>query len=74
MFLIKGSYIMGFADVLDYVNLVFDAMAFWLIWRARKATTNRERGSVARVRARAMNAIAAAVVVCFVALCIVSFS
>lgn len=37
VFLIKGTYTMGFADVLDYLNLIFEAMAFWLIWQRKAA-------------------------------------
>lgn len=37
VFLIKGSYTLGFADVLDYLNLVFEAMSFWLIWQRKRA-------------------------------------
>lgn len=37
VFLIKGTYTLGFVDVLDYVNLIFDAMAFWLIWQRKRA-------------------------------------
>ena len=31
VFLIKGQYTLGFGDVLDYLNLIFEAMSFWLI-------------------------------------------
>lgn len=37
VFLIKGTYTLGFADVLDYLNLIFEAMSFWLIWQRKKA-------------------------------------
>lgn len=36
--LIKGSYTLGFADILDLLNLIFDAIAFWLIWRRKNIT------------------------------------
>ena len=37
VFLIKGNYTLGFADVLDYLNLIFEAMSFWLIWQRKRA-------------------------------------
>lgn len=37
VFLIKESYTLDFADVLDYLNLVFEAMSFWLIWQRKAA-------------------------------------
>ena len=35
--LIKGQYTLGFGDVLDYLNLIFEAMSFWLIWQRKAA-------------------------------------
>lgn len=35
--LIKEHYTLGFADVLDYLNLIFEAMSFWLIWQRKAA-------------------------------------
>ena len=37
VFLIKGQYTLGFGDVLDYLNLIFEAMSFWLIWQRKAA-------------------------------------
>ena len=37
VFLIKGRYTLGFGDVLDYLNLIFEAMSFWLIWQRKAA-------------------------------------
>lgn len=37
VFLVKGDYDMSFELVLDLVNLVFDAISFWLIWQRKKA-------------------------------------
>lgn len=37
VFLVKGSYELEFSDILDFVNLVFDAVSFWLIWQRSKA-------------------------------------
>lgn len=36
VFAVKGSYELGFAEILDLVNLVFDAISFWLIWQRKK--------------------------------------
>ena len=36
VFLIKGDYTLAFSDVLDYLNLVFEAMSFWLIWQRKR--------------------------------------
>ncbi|OUO91107.1 hypothetical protein B5F40_04810 [Gordonibacter sp. An230] len=36
-FLIKEQYALDFADVLDYLNLIFEAMSFWLIWQRKAA-------------------------------------
>lgn len=38
VFMIKGSYELGFAEILDYANLVFDGICFWLIWHRYRAT------------------------------------
>ena len=38
VFLIKGSYTLGFSEILDYTNLVFDGISFWLIWHRYRAT------------------------------------
>ena len=35
-FLVKGNYELGFSDYLDYLNLLFNGVLFWLIWQ-RKA-------------------------------------
>ena len=37
VFLIKEHYTLDFVDVLDYLNLVFEAMSFWLIWQRKRA-------------------------------------
>lgn len=37
-FLAKESYQLTFPDALDFMNQVFDAIAFWLIWQHKKAT------------------------------------
>ena len=37
-FLVKGNYELGFSDYLDYVNLLFNGVLFWLIWQ-RKAVS-----------------------------------
>ena len=37
VFLIKGDYALVFSDVLDYLNLIFEAMSFWLIWQRKRA-------------------------------------
>lgn len=37
-FLIKGEYELGFDDILDLVNLIFDGVSLWLIWHRKKAT------------------------------------
>lgn len=37
-FLAKESYQLTFVDSLDFLNQVFDAIAFWLIWQRKKAT------------------------------------
>ena len=37
-FLAKESYQLTFTDTLDFLNQVFDAIAFWLIWQRKKAT------------------------------------
>ena len=38
VFMIKGSYTLGFADAIDYANLIFDGICFWLIWHRYRAT------------------------------------
>lgn len=38
VFMIKGSYELGFSDILDYANLIFDGICFWLIWHRYRAT------------------------------------
>lgn len=38
VFMIKGSYALGFSDVLDYANLMLDGVCFWLIWHRYRAT------------------------------------
>ena len=38
VFMIKGSYELEFADILDYANLIFDGICFWLIWHRYRAT------------------------------------
>lgn len=38
VFAIKGSYELGFPDILDLVNLIFDGISFWLIWHRYRAT------------------------------------
>ena len=35
--LIKENYTLDFADVIDYLNLIFEAMSFWLIWQRKAA-------------------------------------
>ena len=37
VFLIKEHYTLDFVDVLDYLNLIFEAMSFWLIWQRKRA-------------------------------------
>lgn len=37
VFMIKGSYTLGFSDILDYTNLIFDGISFWLIWHRYRA-------------------------------------
>ncbi len=37
-FLIKGSYELEFSNLLDFVNLIFDAVLFWFIWQRSHAT------------------------------------
>ena len=37
VFWIKDSHAMEFSDILDYLNLVFNGIAFWLIWRRMAA-------------------------------------
>ena len=34
---IKGSYTLEFKHVLDMVNILFDGVSFWLIWKRKKA-------------------------------------
>ena len=34
-FLIKGSYELEFSNILDFVNLIFDSISFWLIWQRK---------------------------------------
>lgn len=36
--LITSSYQLTFGDILDYLNIIFDAMGFWLIWQRKRAT------------------------------------
>ncbi|WP_418252711.1 putative ABC transporter permease [Gordonibacter urolithinfaciens] len=38
VFTIKGSFELGFSDILDFANLIFDGISFWLIWHRYKAT------------------------------------
>ena len=38
VFWIKDSHEMSYADILDYVNLVFNGIMFWLIWRRADIT------------------------------------
>lgn len=35
-FLIKGSYELEFSNILDFVNLIFDSISFWLIWQRKR--------------------------------------
>lgn len=35
--LIKGNYELGFAQYLDFVNLIFDGLLFWFIWQRSRA-------------------------------------
>lgn len=35
-FLVKGSYEISFAYLLDFANLIFDGISFWLIWQRKK--------------------------------------
>ena len=36
VFYIKGSYELEFSDILDFVNLIFDGISFWLIWQRKR--------------------------------------
>ncbi|MBC2889809.1 putative ABC transporter permease [Gordonibacter massiliensis] len=36
VFLVKGNYELGFEDILDFVNLIFDGISFWLIWQRKR--------------------------------------
>ncbi|MEF9875686.1 MAG: hypothetical protein RR772_02150, partial [Gordonibacter sp.] len=36
VFLVKGSYSLEFAHYLDFANLIFDGISFWLIWQRKK--------------------------------------
>lgn len=38
VFMIKGSYELWFSDILDFANLIFDGVSFWLIWYRYRAT------------------------------------
>ncbi len=38
VFLIKGYYEITFSTLLDLANLVFDGIAFWLIWKRKRFT------------------------------------
>lgn len=38
VFWIKDSHAMEYSDILDYVNLVFNGIFFWLIWRRASIT------------------------------------
>lgn len=36
-FLAEDSFSQGFPDILDFLNLIFDGVAFWLIWQRKSA-------------------------------------
>ncbi|MEG2369270.1 MAG: putative ABC transporter permease [Raoultibacter sp.] len=36
VFLVKGSYTLDFSYYLDFANLIFDGIAFWLIWQRKE--------------------------------------
>lgn len=38
VFMIKGTYTLEFSHIIDYINLIFDGISFWLIWRRKKFT------------------------------------
>ena len=37
VFLVKGDYDLDYVDILDFFNLIFDGVAFWLIWKRKSA-------------------------------------
>ncbi|MEG1561999.1 MAG: hypothetical protein RR323_06315, partial [Raoultibacter sp.] len=37
IFLVKGSYTLDFSYYLDFMNLIFDGIAFWLIGQRKEA-------------------------------------
>lgn len=37
-FMIKGDYTIGFVNILDYLNLIFEGIALWMMWQRKKAT------------------------------------
>ena len=37
VFKIKGSYTISFGNIIDYLNLIFDAISFWLIFYRKRA-------------------------------------
>ncbi|WP_080797465.1 putative ABC transporter permease [Arabiibacter massiliensis] len=36
VFVVKGGDELGFGEILDFVNLVFDGVSFWLIWQRKR--------------------------------------
>lgn len=36
VFMIKGSYTIEFSTIIDYINLIFDGISFWLIWQRKR--------------------------------------